>query len=30
MWSFFGGYVDRGEKVEDAAIREVKLEETEW
>ncbi len=26
MWSFFGGYVDRGEKVEDAAIREVKEE----
>lgn len=26
MWSFFGGYVDRGEKVEDAALREVKEE----
>lgn len=26
MWSFFGGYVDRGEKVEEAAIREVKEE----
>lgn len=26
MWSFFGGYVDRGEKVEDAAIPEVKEE----
>lgn len=26
MWSFFGGYIDRGEKVEDAAIREVKEE----
>jgi 8-oxo-dGTP diphosphatase len=26
MWSFFGGYVDRGEKLEDAAIREVKEE----
>src|SRR5437660_3719860 len=26
MWSFFGGYVDRGEKVEDAAIREAKEE----
>ncbi|HJT57325.1 MAG TPA: NUDIX domain-containing protein [Ktedonobacteraceae bacterium] len=25
-WTFFGGYVDRGEKVEDAAIREVKEE----
>ncbi len=26
MWSFVSGYVDRGEKVEDAAIREVKEE----
>ncbi len=26
MWSFIGGYVDRGEKVEDAALREVKEE----
>jgi 8-oxo-dGTP diphosphatase len=26
LWSFFGGYVDRGEKVEEAAIREVKEE----
>jgi len=26
MWSFFGGYVDRGEKVEEAAVREVKEE----
>ena len=26
MWSFFGGYVDRGEKLEEAAIREVKEE----
>ena len=26
MWSFFSGYVNRGEKVEDAAIREVKEE----
>jgi ADP-ribose pyrophosphatase YjhB (NUDIX family) len=25
-WTFLGGYVDRGEKVEDAAIREVKEE----
>ncbi|HLH63888.1 MAG TPA: NUDIX hydrolase [Ktedonobacteraceae bacterium] len=25
-WTFFGGYVDRGEKLEDAAIREVKEE----
>jgi ADP-ribose pyrophosphatase YjhB (NUDIX family) len=25
-WTFFGGYVERGEKVEDAAIREVKEE----
>src|SRR5438874_1375615 len=26
LWSFIGGYVDRGEKVEEAAIREVKEE----
>jgi len=26
MWSFVGGYVNRGEKVEEAAIREVKEE----
>lgn len=26
MWSFVSGYVDRGEKVEEAAIREVKEE----
>lgn len=26
MWSFFGGYVERGEKVEEAAVREVKEE----
>jgi 8-oxo-dGTP diphosphatase len=26
LWSFFGGYVDRGEKVEEAAQREVKEE----
>src|SRR6266851_6115829 len=26
LWSFVGGYVDRGEKVEEAAIREVKEE----
>src|SRR5579884_3519432 len=26
LWSFFGGYVDRGEKIEEAAIREVKEE----
>ena len=26
LWSFFGGYVDRGEKVEEAAVREVKEE----
>jgi len=26
MWSFVSGYVDRGEKVEDAALREVKEE----
>jgi 8-oxo-dGTP diphosphatase len=26
LWSFFGGYVDRGEKVEEAAIREAKEE----
>jgi ADP-ribose pyrophosphatase YjhB (NUDIX family) len=26
LWSFFGGYVDRGEKVEEAAMREVKEE----
>ena len=26
MWSFFGGYVNRGEKVEEAALREVKEE----
>ena len=26
QWSFFSGYVDRGEKVEEAAIREVKEE----
>lgn len=26
LWSFFGGYVERGEKVEEAAIREVKEE----
>src|SRR4051812_8749045 len=26
LWSFFGGYVEQGEKVEDAAIREVKEE----
>ena len=26
MWSFFGGYVDRGEKIEEAAVREVKEE----
>ena len=26
LWSFFGGYVDRGEKVEEAATREVKEE----
>lgn len=26
MWSFFSGYVNRGEKVEEAAIREVKEE----
>jgi 8-oxo-dGTP diphosphatase len=25
-WSFFGGYVDRGEQVEEAALREVKEE----
>src|SRR5207237_10743639 len=25
-WSFFGGYVERGEKVEEAAMREVKEE----
>lgn len=25
-WSFFGGYVDRGEEVEEAALREVKEE----
>lgn len=26
MWSFLGGYVSRGEKVEDAAVREVREE----
>jgi ADP-ribose pyrophosphatase YjhB (NUDIX family) len=26
LWNFCGGYVDRGETVEDAAIREVKEE----
>lgn len=26
LWSFFGGYVERGEKVEEAAIREVREE----
>src|ERR1043165_4211400 len=26
LWSFFGGYVERGEKIEEAAIREVKEE----
>src|SRR5947209_7964806 len=26
LWSFISGYVDRGEKVEEAAIREVKEE----
>ncbi len=26
MWSFFSGYMERGEKVEEAAIREVKEE----
>lgn len=26
MWSFVSGYVDRGEKVEEAAVREVKEE----
>ncbi|HYK86857.1 MAG TPA: NUDIX domain-containing protein [Ktedonobacteraceae bacterium] len=26
QWSFFSGYVDRGEKVEEAAVREVKEE----
>lgn len=26
LWSFVGGYVNRGEKVEEAAIREVKEE----
>lgn len=26
LWSFFGGYIERGEKIEDAAIREVKEE----
>lgn len=26
QWSFFSGYVDRGEKVEEAALREVKEE----
>lgn len=26
LWSFVGGHVDRGEKVEDAALREVKEE----
>src|SRR5438105_14936126 len=26
MWSFFGGYVDRGEKGEEATVREVKEE----
>ncbi|HMA35133.1 MAG TPA: NUDIX hydrolase [Chloroflexia bacterium] len=26
QWSFLGGYVDRGERVEDAAIREVREE----
>jgi ADP-ribose pyrophosphatase YjhB (NUDIX family) len=26
LWSFFGGYVEQGEKVEDAARREVKEE----
>jgi 8-oxo-dGTP diphosphatase len=25
-WSFFGGYVDRGEQIEEAALREVKEE----
>ena len=26
MWSFFGGFVERGEKLEEAALREVKEE----
>ncbi len=26
LWSFFGGYVERGEPIEEAAIREVKEE----
>jgi 8-oxo-dGTP diphosphatase len=26
LWSFVSGYVDRGEKVEEAAVREVKEE----
>jgi 8-oxo-dGTP diphosphatase len=26
LWSFFGGYVDRGEQLEEAALREVKEE----
>ena len=26
QWSFFSGYMDRGEKVEEAAVREVKEE----